>query len=519
MADRPRRNSRARELAIRDPLTGALSRAGLADRLAFEVDQARRASGQVSLCVFDLDHFKSINDAYGHRARRSGAGRTGGPVRRRLRSGDLLFRYGGDEFVLLLPQTGKLAAVTLAQKCLTAVRARAFAGEPPLALSVSLGLATWPDDATDGAALFAVADQRQYEAKRRGRGLAVVTIRAARRRPRSGSPARLIERDAALAGLHHFLERLPQARRGVLAILGPAGAGRSGLLHEAASAARLRGYAVLVLRGGLAPEPYAALPAADWPGGLRSPPGRRPSSLRQPPAHGQTTGLLVAADDWPGLDRATRNLLRHLFAEGGPACAGLIFTDLPGGPHPLGWTSRRCRCAKPSNWSRSHARAYASGFAASCTGSHPKRFSTGSWPRPAACPPRFRTVSPIWWTTEYLAAARQRSGCSTRLTAHWRAPGGCAAVPVRRPGIICPVPLTDLVGREADCQQVEALLDRHRLVTLVGPGGDRQDTASLAGGRGPRGRVPRRRALRGPGRRGRPGSAAGAHRRGAGRGR
>src|SRR5829696_5323988 len=127
-----------------DALTGAYGRSLLDARLAEELERARRSGAPCSVHLFDVDYFKSVNDAYGHargdQVLRELAERVSGLVR----AGDALFRYGGDEFVLLLPGTGKSDAVDVALRVVDGVRGAPFAGRPPLSLSVSLGVATFP---------------------------------------------------------------------------------------------------------------------------------------------------------------------------------------------------------------------------------------------------------------------------------------------------------------------------------------------------------------------------------------
>ncbi|WP_432984599.1 diguanylate cyclase [Dactylosporangium sp. CA-233914] len=221
-----------------DPVTGAHSRAAL--------DTALSDVAGSSLLLFDVDHFKTVNDAFGHLRGDVLLRQLAERIMELIRADDTLFRYGGDEFVLLLPGTAADEALRLAIRLTDEVRAREFAGTPPLHLSISLGVASCPADGTDGETLIAAADRRNYLAKRRGRGQAVgddiETDSAA------GS-SRLWERDAALSTTQEFMTRVAAGLRGALRIAGPKGAGHTRFLREVAQIARLRGFQTEISSG------------------------------------------------------------------------------------------------------------------------------------------------------------------------------------------------------------------------------------------------------------------------------
>src|SRR5437764_96881 len=155
-----------------DPVTGAVPRALLQPMLADALARAERDGTRCALFLFDVDFFKTVNDAYGHQRGDQVLRQLADRVKSAIRPVDTLFRYGGDEFVLLLPGIDQADALRLAVRLTDEVRGRKFAGTPPLAVSVSLGVATYPDDADTGDELIARADRRNYLAKRRGRGAA-----------------------------------------------------------------------------------------------------------------------------------------------------------------------------------------------------------------------------------------------------------------------------------------------------------------------------------------------------------
>ncbi|HKS98099.1 MAG TPA: diguanylate cyclase, partial [Rugosimonospora sp.] len=229
-----------------DPVTGTLPRAALQPSLAGALAGGR----DCALFLFDVDFFKTVNDVYGHQRGDEVLRQLAERVDGLLPGTGTLVRYGGDEFVVLLPDTDWQSAVRLALRLTDQVRAHRFDGDPPLHVSISLGVAVYPQDGRDAQSLLACADRRNYLAKRRGRGTAVADDAD----PVEGTgDSRLWERDAALSGTHEFLTRLAADRRGALRVEGEPGAGHTRFLREVARLAGLRGFQVLT--AGQRPEP------------------------------------------------------------------------------------------------------------------------------------------------------------------------------------------------------------------------------------------------------------------------
>ncbi|HWH00189.1 MAG TPA: GGDEF domain-containing protein, partial [Pilimelia sp.] len=223
-------------------MTGAYSRALLAPRLDEELQRAANTQGCLALFLFDVDFFKTVNDAYGHLRGDEVLHQLADRIKELIRGYDALFRYGGDEFVLLLPGTDRAAAIRLALRLTEEVRAEAFGADPPLHMSISLGVATYPQDGADATELLRVADRRNYLAKRRGRGGAVADDVETES---DAGGSRLWERDAALAAVQEFFTRLEVAERGALRVTGEPGAGHTRFLAEVAKVAAMRGFTVV----------------------------------------------------------------------------------------------------------------------------------------------------------------------------------------------------------------------------------------------------------------------------------
>lgn len=166
----------ARDRALRDDLTGVLNRRFLGEVLPKFVGQALRAEQPLSVVMADVDHFKRVNDQLGHAAGDRVLRTVAQALRARLREGDLVLRYGGEEFVLLLPQTPLDQAMHLAERLRHGLEHLDWeeAGLPQgMRITSSFGVATLPQHTREGERLLAVADQALYAAKEQGRNRVV----------------------------------------------------------------------------------------------------------------------------------------------------------------------------------------------------------------------------------------------------------------------------------------------------------------------------------------------------------
>jgi diguanylate cyclase (GGDEF)-like protein len=158
-----------RFLADHDPLTRLLNRRAFVQRLSGEVARARRYGRSFGLVIADLDHFKQLNDRYGHPAGDEALVVFANVLVESLRKPDDAFRIGGDEFALLLAEATEDDARFVVERVQSLLEQLAGGGEPWLAdLSASFGCAACPDDADDAQSLFRLADEALYAAKRAG---------------------------------------------------------------------------------------------------------------------------------------------------------------------------------------------------------------------------------------------------------------------------------------------------------------------------------------------------------------
>ena len=159
-----------------DPLTGVLNRLALDETLARELSRARRGKHALSLLMFDLDHFKALNDRLGHQAGDMALRSVAAATQQQLRATDLLARYGGEEFVVVLPDTDKAHAIETAQRLRKRVGALGIDRGDGVSLTASYGVSTFPEDGDDQDSLVGRADATMYAAKQAGRNCVSASV-------------------------------------------------------------------------------------------------------------------------------------------------------------------------------------------------------------------------------------------------------------------------------------------------------------------------------------------------------
>jgi len=167
---------KVRELTVLDDHTALYNSRHLYRVLEAESVRAVRYRRPLSVIFFDLDLFKQVNDAYGHQAGSDLLREVGQLLRALLRATDVPVRYGGDEFVVILPETTREQAAAVAGRLRDALQANPFLRSRDLAVSVtaSFGIATWPEDGETGEDLLRAADAAMYRAKGAGRNAIAV---------------------------------------------------------------------------------------------------------------------------------------------------------------------------------------------------------------------------------------------------------------------------------------------------------------------------------------------------------
>ena len=306
---------------LRDTLTGTLSRAAFQTQFQLEIDRARRYKTPFALLILDLDHFKSINDAFGHSRGDQVLVEFARRVERVVRNSDALYRFGGDEFTMLVPGTNLTQGAVLAQRLLDVIQEKLLPGDPPIALSLSIGVAAFPEDGTDQQTLFEIADQRHYQAKRGGRGRVVAANQPDNEEalpPYRLSPDRLIERDSLLETARHFLNKLAEQSPGILVVQGEAGAGHSRFVNSIQTQAELQNFTTFEIKASVALRgrylgainetlqnwPQVTMPGQDIQLSL--------ASLDKYLAQANKYRLLVTVEDASFLDNESLNFISQL---------------------------------------------------------------------------------------------------------------------------------------------------------------------------------------------------------------
>jgi diguanylate cyclase (GGDEF)-like protein len=170
-----------RRLSNADALTGAFNRRFLDHYLRHELARATRHKSSLAVAMVDVDHFKQLNDEFGHAAGDRVLKHVAQQLEAAVRRTDLVARYGGEEFVVVLPESNAAQAMmrmerireSVASSALPLEKHKARTSQANMKVTISIGIASWPVDGNSAAELISSADRRMYDAKRRGRNMSV----------------------------------------------------------------------------------------------------------------------------------------------------------------------------------------------------------------------------------------------------------------------------------------------------------------------------------------------------------
>lgn len=288
-----------------DSLTGLLNREFFTRKLTELITDG----GSFSIAVVDIDHFKSINDGFGHRRGDMILTEFGERAESISRGDDLLFRYGGDEFTALLPGAEMNEAEAFAVRLLNECSGKEFAGDPPLSVTLSIGVAVFPEDGHSARELFDAADRRLYSAKREGRNRVVLNDEFLQNEDSGIQDGRLLGRDRELAQFISFTQEAAEKGRGFFLVLGPDGAGKGCFLEAASSYLSLGDYRLLSIPGGDSQVPFSALTDV-----LDCAPERDAVMDALHAGAGSSMSLGIFLKDMHTIDNASIEVLRDFYA-------------------------------------------------------------------------------------------------------------------------------------------------------------------------------------------------------------
>lgn len=166
------RMRRPHVLSAADSLTGLMNRRSFEERWEGEVARSRRYGRPISIAAIDIDYFKQFNDTYGHAAGDTALRSIARVIRSRVRAQDFVARFGGEEFVVALPETSSASAVAIADELRRVIAESPITisgSRTPVGVTVSIGVASWPEYGEEISRLLDRADDRLYEAKLAGR--------------------------------------------------------------------------------------------------------------------------------------------------------------------------------------------------------------------------------------------------------------------------------------------------------------------------------------------------------------
>jgi diguanylate cyclase (GGDEF)-like protein len=159
-------------LIYHDKLTGLLNRGGIDKRLEEEINRGRRYNNSFSIAMMDIDHFKKVNDTYGHQTGDIVLKNVSGSIATNIRDSDYAGRYGGEEFLIVMPYTDKVHAYTATERIRKSLAATEIKSTD-IKITISGGIASYPEDGDNFREIVSSADSALYSAKNNGRNCVV----------------------------------------------------------------------------------------------------------------------------------------------------------------------------------------------------------------------------------------------------------------------------------------------------------------------------------------------------------
>ncbi|MEZ4751974.1 MAG: diguanylate cyclase [Bdellovibrionota bacterium] len=167
-------NARLSELAMTDPLTKVFNRRAFFEKFDHEIERSRRYTHPICVAMIDVDHFKLFNDMEGHPLGDEALKRVANILKANIRKIDILCRYGGEEFCLVMPETDVGTGLEICERLRNAIETTVFQGaEQKAYLTISIGISGFPEDGQSRGDLIQMADQALYAAKKAGRNRVV----------------------------------------------------------------------------------------------------------------------------------------------------------------------------------------------------------------------------------------------------------------------------------------------------------------------------------------------------------
>ena len=256
--------SKGARYASHDTLTGLGDKDSFSRKLTHIISDKSAETSIFTLIIVDIDHFKSVNDGFGHSRGDRILSEFGSRVLDVSREEDMMFRYGGDEFTGILPGADSDEAVRFSKRLLEKVTGTEFKGDPPLFITLSVGIAQYPIDGLSARELFDTADRRLYVAKRTGRNKIIAVDDSEQSDNFNSNEVRLLGREKELSSFMLFSEDAGDKGRGFFLVFGPDGAGKGFFLDAVASLLSLSDYKLLEVSGTRADiqAPHSSMAAA-----------------------------------------------------------------------------------------------------------------------------------------------------------------------------------------------------------------------------------------------------------------